>query len=234
MLNKAKAKEPPRLHFAILLVSHGLRPFEEGKGPVKWDMITMAKIQTWCKKKKDANPGWHPHLFEVPLDMYIDATPAKKRWWLLPPLVVAPPILVVAPPAPEGTFDLIKSFGDPYQHLWNLQMRWWLTLALHLPPVLPLLQHPPLQHPQHVWPLVHRLARPARSLHPPTPPALLLRCPISLASAPHRSLMTTPSLLTCWSCQPSRSSSLPPQNSLGLCNAHASRPRQMVRRVLKR
>ncbi len=122
MLNKAKAKEPPRLHFAILLVSHGLHPFEEGKGPVKWDMITMAKIQTWCKKKKDANPGWHPHLFEVPLDMYIDATPAKKRWWLLPPLVVAPPILVVAPPAPEGTFDLIKSFGDPYQHLWNLQM----------------------------------------------------------------------------------------------------------------
>src|SRR6266404_805139 len=98
MLNKAKAKEPPRLHFAILLVSHGLRPFEEGKGPVKWDMITMAKIQTWCKKKKDANPGWHPHLFEVPLDMYIDTTPAKKRWWLLPPLVVAPPILAVALP----------------------------------------------------------------------------------------------------------------------------------------
>jgi|SRR6266404_984730 len=100
ILNKGKGKEPLRLHFAIMLVSHGLHSFEEGKGPVKWDMITMAKIHTWCKK--EANLGWHPHLFEIPLNMYITSTPARKHWWLLPPLAVTPPVPVVTPPTPEG------------------------------------------------------------------------------------------------------------------------------------
>jgi len=81
MQDQRDKNQVPRLHPVIILVTHALRKFDNGNGPVDWGILKMVNVSKLCDKKREEKSDWHPDLYNPNIELYMGDDPPEGYWW---------------------------------------------------------------------------------------------------------------------------------------------------------